>query len=108
MSNLCHLTALFHHIITGIAQTIYIGNQPFKSVPAMQINIVICKWEKFPFYCIGDTLRCCAKHTSRKYPVQIFSILIDKAHGTMLKPAWIHQMDDDHLSVDLIRLQVMR
>ena len=105
VGNLCHFPAFSDYIFTGISQAVYIGNQSFKSISAMKINIIICFWEKFFLYSIGDPVCCCTQHTSWKYTVQIFSVFVNQTHGSMLKSTWIHQMDDHYFSYDPIRCQ---
>ena len=105
MCDFRHLPALCGYFRSCCTCTVYIRYQTFKSVTAMQIHIVICFREKFCHNRISNPVTERPVWISRENSVQVFSILIGKTHGTVLKSRPVHQTDHNDISCDLLRIQ---
>ena len=78
------------------------------SVSAVQINIIIRYGKKFRHHGIGNAVCSCPLRISRENTVQILTIFIDHTHGTMFKSTDIDQRNDDHISLQFLRLKFFR
>ena len=105
MCDFSHLTALCSYFRSCCPCTVYIGHQSLKSIPAVQIHIVICLREKLCHNCISNSVTECTIRISRENSVQVFSILIGKTHGTVLKSGPVHQTDHYDISRNFFRIQ---
>lgn len=65
-------------------------------------------WKKFRHHGIGNAVCSCPLRISRENTVQILTIFIDHTHGTMFKSTDIDQRNDDHISLQFLRLKFFR
>ena len=81
--------------------------QFFISISTVKINIIICLGKQLLFYGPADTCRNTAIFFGRKFPVQIFPVLMDKAHGPVGKSADIDDGNNHQSSRNFFRFQLL-